>query len=567
MNKRKLLISLGIILFIIVGIFVYYFILRNNTNVSSNGVIDTKIGATIKDDDIDWSKYKSSNILLNNESITIDSDGVYYLSGSIVDGNVVINTSGNVKLVLDNVTITNSSGPAIYIKNANMVVISTSSDSVNTLSDGSTYSSSYDSDVEGAIYSKDDLVLEGDGSLVINGNMGDGIVGKDNIKINSGTYRITSSDDGIRGVDSIYIVSANMDINALGDGIKSTNENDSCLGYVKIINGSFNVVAGNDGIQAESKLLIDNGTFNITTGGGASNSSNKSSSFNRSVSSDSAKGIKAGDNIVISNGSFELNTLDDAIHSNNYILISGGSYSILSLDDGVHADSNLVIDDGNICISKSYEGLEANNITINGGDISITSSDDGINAAGGSDGSSTNRSGASPNMSYSSNAMIIINSGNIVINANGDGIDSNGSIYVNGGNIYVNGPEDDGNGALDYDGDFVITGGEIIAISSSGMAQGIGNNSTQYGMLVYLSNTYDNGSVISIRDSNGEEIISYTSMKSFSSIVFSSDKLTKGNVYSVYINDSLYTSVTINDINTVSGRQMGMGKGGPMNRR
>ena len=455
-------------------------------------------------------------------------------------------------------------------KNANIVVISTSSDSVNTLSDGTDYSSSYDSDVEGAIYSKDDLVLEGDGSLVINGNKGDGIVSRDNIKINSGTYRITSCDDGIRGVDSIYIVSANMEINALGDGIKSTNENDSSLGYVKIVNGTFNIVAGNDGIQAESKLLIDNGTFNITTGGGASNSSDKSNSRdwgNESISSDSAKGIKAGYNIVISNGSFDFNTLDDAIHSNNYILISGGSYSILSLDDGVHADNDLVIDGGNINISKSYEGLEANNITINGGDISITSSDDGINAAGGSDGSSSNRGDGSPNMNYSSNAMITINNGNILINASGDGIDSNGSIYVNGGTIYVNGPEDDGNGALDYDGDFVITRGEIIAISSSGMAQSIGNNSTQYGMLVYLSNTYNSGSVMSIRDSNGEEIISYSSIKSFSSIVFSSDKLIKNNTYNIYINDSLYTSVTINGINTVSGRQMGMGNGGPMNRR
>lgn len=562
MNKKKLFISLGIILLILGCVFVYYFVLRDDDNLSLNNKIDTNIGATIEDDDIDWSKYESSNIVLNNENITIKDAGVYYLSGSIDAGNIKINTGGNVKLVLDNVTISNSSGPAIEIEKANIVVISTTNDSVNTLSDCSSYSSSYDEDVEGAIYSKDDLVLEGEGTLIINGNKGDGIVSKDNIKINSGTYKITSSDDGIRGKDSVYIVTANMEINAGGDGIKSTNESDSNLGYIKIINGTFNIVAVNDGIQAESKLLIDDGTFNITTGGGASNSSDKygwGKWGNNSVSSDSAKGLKAGDNIVITNGFFELNTSDDAIHSNNYILISAGTYSISSGDDGVHADNDLIIDDGSINISKSYEGLEANNITINGGDISIVSSDDGINAAGGNDGSANNRPGASPNMSYSSNSMITINNGNIVITASGDGIDSNGSIYVNGGTIYVNGPEDNGNGALDYDGDFVITSGEIIAIGSSGMAQGIGDNSTQYGMLVYLSNTYSSGTSISIRDTSDNEIISYTSMKSFSSIVFSSDKLIKNNTYNIYINDDLCDSVTISSINTTSGNSSNMG--------
>ena len=94
------------------------------------------------------------------------------------------------------------------------------------------------------------------------------------------------------------------------------------------------------------------------------------------------------------------------------------------------------------------------------------------------------------------------------------------------------------------------------------MAQSISSSSTQYGMLIYLSNTYSSGTKISIKDDSNNEIMSYTSIKAFSSIVFSSTKLDKGSTYNIYINDNLYGSVTINSISTVSGN--GSNQGGNM---
>ena len=106
------------------------------------------------------------------------------------------------------------------------------------------------------------------------------------------------------------------------------------------------------------------------------------------------KGLKAGNNIVIEDGTFNLNTSDDSIHSNNYIGISNGTYYISSGDDGIHADNEIIIEGGSIDIKESYEGIEAAKITIYNGDISVVASDDGINVAGGSDSSSMNRPGA-----------------------------------------------------------------------------------------------------------------------------------------------------------------------------
>lgn len=548
MNKKKILISLSIVIITLIFVFICLYI--NNKLTNTSNIIDTNIIIDNSDEDIDWSNYQTNNIELKN-SFTINKEGIYHITGTIDNGMIAINTDGYVKLILDNVSITNNNGPAIYITKANKTIISTTENSINTLNDSTSYSN-FDEDVEGAIYSKDDLVFEGDGILNINGNKKDAVVSKDNIKFNSGTYNITSQDDGIRGKDSVYIINGIFNINSNGDAIKSTNDSNSNLGYVKILDGTFNLTTSNDGIQAESKLLIENGTFNITSGCSSTNSSNNSGKWNNSTTT-SAKGLKSGSNIVITNGTFNLDTSDDAIHSNNIILIKEGIFQILSGDDGIHADNDLTIEGGTITISKSYEGIEANNITINNGDISIVSSDDGINAAGGNDNYSTNRPGASNTTKYTGNSKITINNGNILVNASGDGIDANGSIYINGGNIIVNGPTDNGNGALDYDSELIITGGTLTAIGSSGMAQGISSNSSIYGVLIYLTNTYNSNTTISITDNENNEILSYTSLKSFSSIVFSSDKLQKDNSYNLYINGNLYKTFTINSINTTIG--------------
>ncbi len=558
MNNRKKIALLIILSLIVMGGITGYLVYQQKTTNQSSS-FDTSTLNT-KDDTIDWSKYDGKTITLK-ESLTITSGGVYTLTGTLKDGSITINTEDNVKLTLNNVSITSSNSPAIIVENAKNLVIELADGTTNYLEDGSTYSSTY-SEMDGVIYSTDDLFLEGTGSLEVKANHGDGIVSKDDLKISSGTYIITSSDDAIRGTDSVYIKDGSFTITSGGDGIKSTKEEDTNKGYVYIENGTFKITSSLDGISAITKLYIEDGSFDITTGGGSSNSSTQSgwgiwNSKSTSTTTSSAKGLKSNDTITINGGKFELNTSDDAVHSNNYVEISKATLNITSGDDGVHADSEIVINSGIIDISQSYEGIEAAIITINDGEIHVVASDDGINVAGGNDQSSMNRPGQNT-VNSTSNNKLTINGGTIYVNSTGDGIDINGSGYIYGGEVTVEGPTDNGNAALDYDGEFVVDKGTVISVGSSGMLQGISSSSKQNNIKAYLSNVGAN-TKISIVDSNNNEIIDFTPSKSYSSIVVSSSKLETGNTYKILINGEEYQTFTISSVTTTIGSNNGNG--------
>lgn len=563
-RKKFFIIAVAFVMIVIAGILFY---LKNNKILDSNkpssstaDSIDMNINTDDGDEKIDWSNYQDKDYELT-KSITISDEGVYNLTGTISDGLIRVNTEGNVKLVLNNVSITNSSGPAIYIENASDVIIELAESSNNYLEDGSSYSG-YETDVIGTIFSHDDITFQGNGTLEAVSNNEDGIVSKDDLKIVNGIYIINSKDDGIRGKDSVYIQNGTFTINSTGDGIKSTNDTETDKGYILIENGTFKINSTLDGIDSQTKLLIQNGTFDITTGGGSSNSSSSDNwgrwGNSNSSNSESAKGIKTGDNLVIENGTFNFNTSDDAIHCNNYVGIKSGTLNITSGDDGIHADTELIIDDGEINITKSYEGLEASKITINNGNIDVVASDDGINVAGGNDSSAMGRPGEN---SYSSSTdnILTINGGSIYVNATGDGIDVNGSAYITGGNVKVDGPTNSGNGTLDYDRVFEVNGGILIAGGSSGMLQSCSSSSSVYNLAITFNSNYSSGDVITIVDSSNNEIVSYESSKSYSSLIVASPKLQKGSSYTVKVNGETYKSFTISSITTSIGNNNGMG--------
>ena len=567
-NKKIIIISSIILIIVLVILYSLVFKEKEMGSVSTTNNIDSNINTDDGDEDIVWSDYENREIELT-KSITINEEGIYNLTGTISNGLITVNTEGNIKLNLNNVSITNSNGPAIYIEQASDVVINISGD--NYLEDSSTYTNH--TDVDGVLFSHDDLTIEGEGTLTIKANYQDGIVSKDDLKIVSGTYKINSIDDGIRGKDSVYILDGNFEINSEGDGIKSTNDTDSEKGFIKIENGKFKINSSLDGIQSENKLVIDNGEFDITTGGGSSNESSTNDDWgywgrgSTLSNTDSAKGLKAVDNIVINSGTFTFDTSDDSIHSNNSVGISDGTITINSGDDGIHADYELIIDNGNIDINKSYEGLESAKITINGGNINLTSTDDGINVAGGNDGSATGRPGE--NNYSNSNNILTINNGIIYVNAKGDGIDVNGSAYINNGNIRVDGPTDSGNGSLDYDRTFAINGGTFIATGSSGMAQSATNDSEQNNIMIYFKSTYSSDDTIKILDNNNNEIMSYKSEKSYSSLLFSSSLLQSNQTYTIMINESTYDTFEVTTTCNTIGNSMGNmhGPGGNMGRR
>ncbi len=482
-------------------------ILNNeHTSVGSDAIIGT-IDTDNGDLKIDWDRFTHYDIELS-ETLNITSSGVYHLTGSLEDQNIIINAiDGKVKLILDNVTIEKSNGPAIACYAANDLVIELVGE--NTLEDGKTYASNYDEDVSGVIYSKDDLTLQGSGILNVAANHLDGIVGKDDLKINSGTYNITAADDGIRGKDSVYIVSGNFTINAKGDAIKSTNETTVGKGFV----------------------LIEDGSFDITAVG---------------------KGIKAINSISIYDGDFSITSTDDSIHSNNYVGIKNGKFEISSGDDGMHADKEFIIEDGSINIKKSYEGIEAQAITINGGDISIISNDDGFNAGGGADSSANNRPGAGA-FDADTSCILSINGGNVYVNASGDGVDSNGHLYFNGGTTIVDGPTNNGNGALDAGVGIIQNGGTVIAVGASGMAETLGSSSSIFNVSIYFTSTLPAKTKIKIKDASGNTIISHTSAKTFNHMAVGTLSFKSGETYTIYVDDEKYDTFTISSIITTVG--------------
>ena len=279
----------------------------------------------------------------------------------------------------------------------------------------------------------------------------------------------------------------------------------------------------------------------------------------------SAKGLKAGGDIKISNATITADTSDDSIHSNSNVTIESGTFNLKSGDDGIHADTSTVINNGNIVIEKSYEGIEGSNVTINGGTIELTASDDGINSAGGSDSSSMGGRMGQNSFTENSDIYIKITGGKVTVDASGDGLDSNSNLIIEGGEIYVNGPTNDGDGALDYDGTATISGGTFVAVGSSGMAQGFSDSSTQCSILYNLSSSHSAGEKITLADSSGNEIISYTSTKQFSSVVISSAKITKSGAYKLTVGSESYdiemsSTVYSNGSNGFGGGGMGGNK-------
>ena len=394
-----------------------------------------------------------SSVTVADGSVTITKAGTYKFSGTFT-GQIIVNAgdSDKVQLVLDNASITKEGSAALYIINADKVFITTVKGTENTLSSMGEFASSDDAtNVDGAIFSKSDITFNGSGTLNVKCESKHGIVTKDDLKITGGTYNITSASQGLSGKDSVRIAGGNITVTSGTDGIHSENTDDTEKGYVYISGGTLNITSGKDCIDASGTVDIKDGTFTFKAGGGSSEKTTGDST-------ESYKGIKADGVLTISGGTFDIDTLDDAIHSSADVTVSGGTLDISTGDDGIHSGNNTVVSGGEIDIAKCYEGLEGQTVTVSGGKVTLTSSDDGINAAGG-DNQGVGGGFGPDSFSADSDAKITITGGEIHVNASGDGLDSNGDIEISGGTVYVYGPTSNGNGSLDYENNAVITGG------------------------------------------------------------------------------------------------------------
>ena len=547
---------------------------------------------TARDREVGYEESTAVKIALNGSSaevsgngasyadgiITIMQEGTYVFTGALDDGRILVNApdTDKVQIVLNGAALHCETHAAIFIQQADKVFITLAEGTSNQLTSGAAYElSEDDSNVDGVIFSRADLTLNGSGSLTVEAAYKHAIVSKDDLVITGGTYNITAENGGgLYGKDCVKIAAGTYTIQTGRDGIQSSNEEAADRGFVYIAGGTFTITAGTDGIQAATVLRMDDGSVTIVSGGGSANASTttsgdprgdwgqwgqSSTSDSAETESSSAKGLKAGTSLLFNGGSAVIDSSDDSLHSNGNLAIQGGTLTMSSGDDGMHADTDLVINDGVILIEKSYEGIEGNNITINGGDITLTASDDGLNVAGG-DGSSANGRMGQNSFSGDSAGVLTITGGVLNIDASGDGLDSNGNLVIEGGVIFVTGPTDNGNGALDYDGTATISGGIIIAVGSTGMAQGMGDGSTQCSILHNFSAQIQAGETVTLIDSSGTVLVSYTPVRAYQSVLVSSPEMRQGETYTLTAG-SQSESMTLESTVTSNGSG-GMGGGG-----
>ena len=541
--------------------------------------------------------FDGSGATVNGNVTTITSAGTYSISGALDDGQIIVDTEDEetVRLVLNGVDIACTTSAPIYVVNAEKTVITLADGTENHVTDGDAYLLE-DAELDepnAAIFSNDDLTIDGNGSLTVNANYNSGITSNDDLKITGGNITVNAVNDGIKGRDSIAVKDGMITVNVGGDGMQSNNDEDAEKGYIYVEGGTFNITAGEDGIQAETMLVISGGDVTISSGGGSINSSggdnwgnwgkgNESNNSNDSSSAGSAKGLKAGVDITIMGGTIHIDSSDDSIHSNDSLTIDGGNIVLASGDDGIHSDSTLEINGGELSITKSYEGIESAAITINDGNIHLVASDDGINAAGGNDGSSIDGRRGQNAFDFSGDKYLYVNGGYVVIDATGDGLDINGSVKMTGGVVIANGPTSNNNGPLDYLGAFEVTGGFLVAVGSSGMAQAPSTSSTQYSVALAFPSALPAGTMVHIEAENGQDILTFVPTKEYQSVVLCSPELENGSTYIVYtggsstgtITDGLYSGgtytagtrfadVTISSIVTGVGSFGGRFPGGP----
>ena len=508
-----------------------------STNVKSGEKLD--VDTHYSEQDLSWDASSETAIDLSNPTatdgvtvedgtLTITKAGTYKLSGEY-QGQIKVETADSdaVRLVLDNANITNSSGAALNVVNADEVILYSASGTTNTISDGADYTATGEDDPDAVVYSKADLTIAGEGTLKVNGNHEDGIHTSDGLVIASGTLEVNAANTGIKGKDYVDILGGTINVTAQQDGIKSTNDTDEGKGWTRLSNGTVTVNAGDDGFKASRVVEISGGSLTVEQ---------------------SDEGIEA-----------------------QYINVSGGDVNVTSADDGMNAslktsDSESTDSSANTSDTANQQQNSQQQGSIPGGQQSGTSnqqqqgmgqppamsgtSQDGTSQNGttgtGQQGMGQPPQGGMPGGGGTFevvDAAINVSGGNITVNAEGDGIDSNGVTTLSGGTLIVNGPSQGGNAALDTNGDLLLNGATVLSGSTADMFEAPSTNSTSGYLKLTNSSGFEQGSTVQVADSSGKVVANYKVTKSNVQLVLvSSSSIVKGQSYTVYTTTSAVDS-------------------------
>ena len=509
-----------------------------STNVKSGEKLD--VDTHYSEQDLSWDTSSETAIDLSNptatdgvtvedDTLTITKAGTYKLSGEY-QGQIKVETADSdaVRLVLDNANITNSSGAALNVVNADEVILYSASGTTNTISDGADYTATGEDDPDAVVYSKADLTIAGEGTLKVNGNHEDGIHTNDGLVIASGTLEVNAANTGIKGKDYVDILGGTINVTAQQDGIKSTNDTDEGKGWTRLSNGTVTVNAGDDGFKASRVVEISGGSLTVEQ---------------------SDEGIEA-----------------------QYINISGGDVNVTSADDGMNASLKTSDSESTDSSANTSDTANQQQGSLPGGQQNGTSnqqqqgtgqppqgqppamsgtSQDGTSQNGttgtGQQGTGQPPQGGMPGGGGGTfeviDAAINVSGGHVTVNAEGDGIDSNGVTTLSGGTLIVNGPSQGGNAALDTNGDLLLNGATVLSGSTADMFEAPSTNSTSGYLKLTNSSGFEQGSTVQVADSSGKVVANYKVTKSNVQLVLvSSSSIVKGQSYTVYTTTSAVDS-------------------------
>lgn len=538
------------------------------TSNDRDGTWDT-VGATVITLNGDSASVSGGGAYAYDGDVIITSSGKYVLSGTLNDGCVVVDSDNSAKvwIMLNGADISCPDGPCLDVEQADKVFLTLADGTENSMATSGFSIEALEAGKDGTLFARDDLTVNGTGSLSVDAPEAHGIVGNDEMVIAGGNITVTALQDALHANDGLNIAQATLNLTAGDDGIAVTG--------------------------TESTYYMESGTVTVTA---------------------QDKSVNAGNAIRLLGGTLSASAGDDAISAAGEIRIEGGEISIRAGDDGIHSDTALAISGGTVLIPECYEGMEAVTIDISGGEISIYPADDGLNANGsvsgfgafgggmpdfGRDGEGTPPQGMEkpaitggdmpePPQGLESVAQqegfsgtadsgggeswIHISGGSVtVVNEtarDADGFDSNGDIIISGGDIRISLVNSGSNSALDYGsesgGVMEISGGTVIACGSYAMAEGFDSTSTQCAILYNVKRGVAAGRTLGLEDSEGNVLLSYEVPCSFSSVILSSPELKLGETYTVVIGDTA-EEITLNEISASYGDAQSEGFGGNMN--
>ena len=542
----------------------------------------------------DWDTSRATRITLRGDhasvagggafaydgNVIISNAGHYVLSGTLDDGRVVVDTDSKAKvwILLEGVTVTCSDGPCLDVEQADKVFLSLAAGTENTLRTLAFSADAQTLGQDGALFSRDDLTINGSGSLTVTTPDGHGIVSNDELVITGGTLTVSAFGDALHANDSLRVMDAVMTLDAGDDGISVTG--------------------------LESDFYMESGSITVTAGD---------------------KGLAAGNSLLLCGGSLTVDAREDGISADGSVTVEGGEITVTAGDDGIHAETAFALSGGVIYIPACYEGVEAVTIDISGGELTVYPEDDGLNANGGvpsfggmggmhgghgngggfggdhgGDHSGTlppppmpsaelpgglrpgegtapdsgPEAGSPPEVATaaSDETWIHVSGGSVtVVNdtaRDADGLDSNGDIIISGGVIRVSLTNSGSNSALDFGsesgGVMEISGGEVIACGSYSMAEGFSDGSTQCAVLYNIKRGAPAGTEIRLEDASGTVLLRYEVPCSFSSAALSCPEMRLGETYTVFIGDTS-EEITLETVSASFGDAQSEGFGGPMN--